>query len=489
MARILVIDDNETMREGLAAIVRRMGHEVVPAASGQEGVAAFRRGGVDFVITDLKMEGVGGLEVLAKVRELDPTCPTLIVTAFGSVETAVEAMRLGAFDFLQKPFSAEVVRLKVERALEIRAERRARERAEADAAALRADADSRYVFDDLIGETPAMKAVFMTIAKVAPTEASVYIHGESGTGKELVARAIHARSKRASGPFVKVNCGALTETLLESELFGHEKGAFTGAIKRKLGRFELADKGTLFLDEIGDVSPNLQLKLLRVLQEREFERVGGEETVRVDVRVVSATHRDLEAEVKVGRFREDLFYRLHVVPLSVPPLRERREDIPRLVEHFIRKLGRKTNAAVTGIDDAALARLLAHRFPGNVRELENVIEQALVFAEGERITVEALPAALRGPVSPDNALPLPSGDLSLTEILEDLERQLIQKAYDKAGGVKTETARLLGVKTSALYYKLEKYNIGVITPRQPSDKDGGSAKESHAEGRHDESEA
>ncbi len=468
MARVLIIDDNETMREGLGATVRRMGHEAVLAAAGDEGLKhvapAGGRRGVDFVITDLKMDGVGGLEVVRAVRERDPECPVMIVTAFGTVETADEAMRLGAFDFLQKPFAPEVVRLKVARALELRAERLARERAEAENAALRADAALPYRFSELVGQTPAMRAVFQTIERVAPTDASVYIHGESGTGKELVARAIHARSKRGGGPFVKVNCGALTETLLESELFGHERGAFTGAIRRKLGRFELADKGTLFLDEIGDVTPALQLKLLRVLQERAFERVGGEETITVDVRVVSATHKDIEAEVAAGRFREDLFYRLHVVPCEVPPLRDRRDDIPALVAHFIAKLAPRTNPAVTGISDAALARLSAYGWPGNVRELENVIEQALVFAEGTALEVAALPASVRGGV-PDNALTLPGREMSLPDLIEDLERQLIERAYDKSGGVKTETARLLGIKTSALYYKLEKYGIGTIESR------------------------
>jgi two-component system, NtrC family, response regulator HydG len=469
MARILIIDDNETMREGLGATVRRMGHEAVLAASGDEGLKQFAagRGAIDFVITDLKMEGKGGLEVVKAVAERDPDCPVMVATAFGTVETAVEAMRMGAFDFIQKPFAPEVVRLKVSRALELRAERRARERAEAESAALRDDAARAYRFDEIVGDTPAMRAVFQLIEKVAPTDASVYIHGESGTGKELVARAIHARSKRASGPFVKVNCGALTETLLESELFGHEKGAFTGAIKRKLGRFELADKGTLFLDEIGDVTPGLQLKLLRVLQEREFERVGGEETIKVDVRVLSATHRNIAAEVAAGRFREDLFYRLHVVPCAVPPLRERKDDIPRLVAHFIAKLGPRTNAAIDlekGITDGALARLGLYAWPGNVRELANVIEQALVFAEGTAIDVGALPASVRGGL-PENALALPGGEMSLPALLEDLERQLIERAYDKSGGVKTETARLLGIKTSALYYKLEKYGIGTIESR------------------------
>ena len=477
MPRILIVDDNETMREGLGATVRRMGHEAVLAASGAAGLVAFDKARPDFVITDLKMEGTGGLDVVKAVRERDPDCPVMIVTAFGTVETAVEAMRLGAYEFLQKPFAPEVVRLKVERALELRREKRARELAEADAAALRADAALPYRFDEglgMVGETPIMRAVFLTIEKVAPTDASVYIHGESGTGKELVARAIHARSKRADGPFVKVNCGALTETLLESELFGHEKGAFTGAVKRKLGRFELADKGTLFLDEIGDVTPGLQLKLLRVLQEREFERVGGEETIKVDVRVVSATHRDIQAEVAAGRFREDLFYRLHVVPCFVPPLRERKEDIPRLVAHFVAKLGPRTNAAITGLTEVALARLCTYGWPGNVRELENVIEQALVFAEGDKIDVGALPPVVRGGAG-ENTLAVPTGEMSLPDILEDLERQLILRAYEKSGGVKTECARLLGIKTSALYYKLEKYGIGTIESRESRGDKGAGA--------------
>ncbi|HSS37764.1 MAG TPA: sigma-54 dependent transcriptional regulator [Polyangia bacterium] len=481
MARVLIIDDNETMREGPGATVRRMGHDAVLAPSGEEGFRQFAaaRGAVDFVITDLKMDGRGGLDVVKAVKEWDPDCPVMIVTAFGTVETAVEAMRLGAFDFLQKPFAPEVVRLKVARALELRAERRARERAEAETAALRDDAARAYSFSEIVGDTPSMRTVFVLIEKVAPTEASVYIHGESGTGKELVARAIHARSKRASGPFVKVNCGALAETLLESELFGHERGAFTGAIKRKLGRFELADKGTLFLDEIGDVSPGLQLKLLRVLQEREFERVGGEETIKVDVRVISATHRDIAAEVTAGRFREDLFYRLHVVPCEVPPLRERKVDIPRLVAHFIAKLAPRTNPAIDparGVTDAALARLGLYNWPGNVRELENVIEQALVFAEGSAIDVGALPASVRGGI-PENALALPGGEMSLPDVLEDLERQLIQRAYDRSGGVKTETARLLGIKTSALYYKLEKYGIGTIESRAEKSSPAAAAGE------------
>jgi two-component system response regulator HydG len=465
VATILIIDDNETIREGLAHVVKKMGHLPLIAKSGKEGLERFKETPADFVITDLKMEGIDGVEVLRSVRELDPDCPAMIITAYGTIETAVEAMKLGAFDFLIKPFAPEVVRLKVERALELRAARRAKGRLEAENAYLRGEESQR--FGELVGGSPEMRKVFTVVERVAPTDTSVAIYGESGTGKELVARAIHQRSKRAGGPFIKVNCGALAETLLESELFGHEKGAFTGAIKRKLGRFELADGGTLFLDEIGDVSAAMQTKLLRVLQEREFERVGGEASVKVDVRVISATNRDLAKEVAEGRFREDLYYRLQIVPITIAPLRERKGDIPSLAEHFIQRLAPKTNPRVRAIDDAALARLLAYRWPGNVRELENVIEQALVFTDGERISADALPAALRGESgsagatsSGSDALPVPSGEMALPDLLDDLERQLILKAYTQAKGVKTETARLLGIKTSALYYKLEKYGIG-----------------------------
>jgi two-component system response regulator HydG len=365
-------------------------------------------------------------------------------------------MKLGAFDFLQKPFTPEVVRLKVERALQLRSARRTAQRLASENEYLREETAGR--FGALIGAAPPMQAVFRLVEKVAPTDSSVFISGESGTGKELVARAIHDRSNRAKGPFIKVNCGALTETLLESELFGHEKGAFTGAVKRRLGRFELADGGTLLLDEIGDVSPTLQLKLLRVLQEQEFERVGGEATIRVNVRVISATNKDLQLEVREGRFREDLYYRLHIVPIRIPALRERREDIPLLAQHFVEKLAQRTNPAVRGIDDDALARLMGYHWPGNVRELENAIEQALVFTDGDRIGLGALPEYLRG-TGDEETLAMPKGQMSLPEILDDLERQLILKAYREAGGVKTETARKLGIKTSALYYKLDKYGI------------------------------
>lgn len=456
MATLLIIDDNETIREGLQQVVSKMGHDALVACSGADGLALFKKNSVDFVITDLKMEGVDGVQVLQGVAEMDPDCPTMIITAFGTVDTAVEAMKLGAFDFLQKPFAPEVVRLKVQRALELRAARHARQRLESENDYLRAEQQSQQ--GDLVGAAAPMQKVYRVVDKVAQTDASVLIQGESGTGKELVAHAIHKASPRHKKAFIKVNCGALPDSLLESELFGHEKGAFTGAIRRRIGRFELADGGSLFLDEIGDVSPTMQVKLLRVLQEREFERVGGEATIQVDTRVITATNKDLQKEVAEGRFREDLYYRLHVVPLSLPSLRERREDIPLLVKHFIDKLGPRTNPRVKGIDDDALARLMSHGWPGNVRELENAMEQALVFAGGERITVSALPEHL-ATADHTETLSLPGTSMALPDILEDLERQLILKAYREADGVKTETARRLGIKTSALYYKLEKYGI------------------------------
>ena len=455
MATIVIIDDNETVRDGLAHTVKKLGHDAVTAPSGASGIDAFRGRRTDFVISDLKMDGASGVDVLRAVTTIDPDVPVMIMTGYGTVETAVEAMKLGAFDFITKPIEPEVVRLKMARALELCEARRGRRRADAITDYLVAESEGH--FPELVGASDKMMAVRRTLEKIAASDTTVFISGESGTGKELIARAIHRLSRRAPGPFIKVNCGALTETLLESELFGHERGAFTGATKQKLGRFELADNGTLFLDEVGDVPPAMQVKLLRALQEQEFERVGGEAPIKVDVRVVSATNKHLEAEVAAGRFRQDLFFRLHVLPVKLPPLRERREDIPVLCAHFVAKLAPKTNPRVHGISDAALGRIMAYHWPGNVRELENAIEQALVFAETAEITPAALPQFLQGSAE-DERLAVPR-ELTLPEILDDLERQLILKAYAKASRVKTETARLLGIKTSALYYKLEKYGI------------------------------
>lgn len=457
MATILIIEDNATLREGVAQVVSRMGHEPVTAPGGRQGLELFKRQEPDLVISDLKMDGMDGMEVLRAVREINPEVLVMIMTAFGSIERAVDAMKEGAFDFIPKPFPPDLLRTKISKALEVRAQRLKAERLSQENDMLRADAQQSYTMD-IVGQAEPMQRIFQMVRKIAATDSTVYVHGESGTGKELIAHAIHKNSHRKDGPFIKVNCSALAESLLESELFGHEKGSFTGALKRKLGRFELADGGTLFLDEIGDISPTTQLKLLRVLQERQIERVGGEETVKVDVRVVTATNKDLKAEVEAGRFREDLFYRLHIIPLSLPALRERREDIPLLVAHFLQKLIARTRAQVSGVAPDAMQLLLQYAWPGNVRELENVIEHAMVFAEGDLIQSRDLPPVISGHSS-DDLLHIPEGDRALPDILDALENQLILRAFKKAKGVKTETARLLGIKPSALYYKLEKYSI------------------------------
>ncbi|MDX9723395.1 MAG: sigma-54 dependent transcriptional regulator [Myxococcota bacterium] len=461
MANILIVEDNETLREGIAIVVKRMGHTPYMCASGAAALEVFSRRSIDFTISDLKMEGMDGLQVLRAIRREDPEALVMIITAHGSIEVAVEAMKEGAFDFITKPFPQDVLRLKLEKALSVRLQR---ERLQQENEYLRNDA-AVPKFEDIIGQSASMLRTFDLVRKLAPADSTVHIFGESGTGKELIAQALHELSPRRNKAFVRVNCGALAESLLESELFGHEKGAFTGAHKRRLGRFEVAEGGTLLLDEIADISAGMQVKLLRVLQEREFERVGGSSTVKVDVRVISATRKDLRAEVEAGRFREDLYYRLHIIPIVIPPLRERRDDIPLLARHFIKKLAARTRSGVQDLSSDALSALSCYHWPGNVRELENAIEQAMIFADDDKIRAEHLPSHLRA-ASPSEVLDVPEDGRSLPEILDDLERQLILRAFRKAKGVKTETARLLGVKTSALYYKLDKYGIdeSVLAP-------------------------
>jgi two-component system response regulator HydG len=461
MARILIADDHDALREGMAIALSRLGHEVLAVRGGAEAVLAYRKKPADVVVTDLRMVPVDGIEVVRRLRELDPEATVLVVSAHGTIAVAVEAMREGAIDFIEKPFSPEVLRARVEKGIEIARERKGARAARARVEALEDDLGREHDPHGMVGKSEPMRRVLEQVRKVAVTGATVLVLGESGTGKELVARAIHDASPRRDQPFVSISCAAIPEGLLESELFGHEKGAFTGAIRRKLGRFELANAGTLFLDEVGEIPPTVQVKLLRVLQERQFERVGGEETVEVDVRVVSATNRDLDALVRAGRFREDLFYRLNVVPIQLPPLRDRPGDVEELAGFFVSRLGSRIGRKVKGVAPEALELLRRHRWPGNVRELENVIEQALVFADGELVRPQDLPEGIRK-APPAAGLPVPSGDRSLTEILEDLEKQLILAAYERARHVKAETARLLGIKPSALYYKLEKY--GIVKP-------------------------
>ena len=472
MARILVIDDNDTMREGMAVTLKKAGHEVFAFRNGTEGVAAFTAKGADLVVTDLKMDGMDGLEVVKRLKAHDANAVALVVSAHGSISTAVEAMQNGACNFIEKPFPPDVLRARVDAALELSRTRARVVKLEATTEALSRDLVVK-TGGTIVGDSAPVQKLVAQIKRAAATDATVLVHGESGTGKELVARMLHDLSPRANGPFIVTHCAALAETLLESELFGHERGAFTGAVKKKLGRFELADGGTLFLDELGEISAATQTKLLRVLQEREIQRVGGEETVKVDVRVVCATHRDLKAEVAAGRFREDLYYRLHVVPLEVPALRERPEDIAVLAKHFVAKHAPRINPGVKSLTPGALSGLARYPWPGNVRELENAIEQSLVFAEGTALEEKDLPAFLQSSearaANTAGALPVPHGDRPLPDILEDLERQLIERAYEKAKHVKTETARLLGIKTSALYYKLEKYGFIQKGERPPEE--------------------
>ena len=460
MGRILIIDDNETMREGMAATVRRMGHEALVAGGGAEGLTLMRKHAPDFLITDLKMEGVDGLEVVEAARRIDSFCPTLIVTAFGTVETAVEAMRLGAMDFLQKPFAPEVLRLKVERALEIRQEKLSRQRAEAEVEVLREDVAAGYAPREMVGQSPLMLALFQSIAKVAASDVVVHIAGESGTGKELVARAVHLQSKRASGPFVKVNCGALTDTLLESELFGHEKGSFTGAIKRKLGRFELADKGTLFLDEIGELPLSLQAKLLRVLQYGDLQRIGDDAQRKVDVRVIAATNKDLKAEIVAGQFRADLYHRLSVFPLHAPALREHIQDIPLLTGFFLERWRGTMGLNTLSIDQETLDALAAREWHGNVRELEHVLRRAAVLARAEQEGNAAViherhirpgdgqPVARQAPLmeTPDIA-----PGMGLNDATDAFQRKMIRKAVDDCDGNWAAAARRLSLDRGNLH--------------------------------------
>lgn len=459
MARILIIEDNDTMREGMAAIVGKMKHQCESASNGQSGLQLLSESAFDLVVTDYKMEGIDGLQVLKQIKEKYPATEVMMITAYGTIDLAVEAMKQGAVDFISKPFSHDEFKLKIERIIDRIQERQEFARLSDENIYLRDELAEQFNYGEIIGKSKAMQDVFRTIEKVAATDSSVLIYGESGTGKELVARAIHKSSSRKDKPFVRVNCGALVESLLESELFGHEKGAFTGAVKRKKGRFELAHQGSIFLDEIGDISPNMQLKLLRVLQEREFERVGSEETIQVDVRILVATNKNLSDLVQQGKFREDLFYRLHIIPIYLPPLRERTEDIPLLTQHFIEQLTSELNKPAKQITDAAMEKLLNYPWPGNIRELENAIERAIVLSEKAVIDAADLPILQS---TGSDRLPndiLDRFRLDLNATLSAVEKQLIEKAMNETQGNKNQAAKLLGIGTSLLYYKLEKYKI------------------------------
>ena len=456
METILIVDDEKNYLLVLSAVLEDEGYEVLTALNGPEALEIQKRSDLDLILTDMKMPGMTGIELLESVKAIDPDLPVIMMTAHGTVDKAVEAMQKGAYSYILKPFDNDRLIIFVKKAVTmfqvVKENRRLRDAVE-----------SQYRFGNIIAKSKAMRDVFKTIQKVAPANATVLIEGESGTGKELVAKSIHFNSSRRDKPFIAVNCSALAESLLESELFGHEKGAFTGAAATKKGRFELADGGTLFLDEIGELYTNLQVKLLRVLQEKTIERVGGVRSIAVDIRIIAATNKNLKDEMSNGRFREDLFYRLDVVHMALPPLRERREDIPLLVDHFIRKYQPERKAAlpVKGVDQEVDRLIFEYSWPGNVRELENLIERVMILCPNDVIRVADLPRGFKDNVH--NALHLEGipKDAKLYETLAMIERAMIERALKMADNVQSHAADMLGIGKSGLNQKIKKYNLDV----------------------------
>ncbi|MBL0224974.1 MAG: sigma-54-dependent Fis family transcriptional regulator [Geobacteraceae bacterium] len=449
--RILIIDDDTSLRRVLEYNLQETGYAVATAASGEEGLSRFDEVSPALVITDMKMPGMDGMQVLKAVKERAPETLVIMITAFGTVDIAVEAMKAGAYDYITKPFNRDELRLTVAKALQFSGLTVENKR-------LKGELADRADFGAMVGSSTAMEKVFQVVRKVADTEASVLITGESGTGKELVARSIHACSSRAGGPFIAINCAAIPRDLLESELFGHVKGAFTGAIKDKTGRFSLADGGTLFLDEVGELSLELQPKLLRALQERTVEPVGGSKELKIDVRVVAATNLDIEKAISEGTFREDLYYRLAVIPLHLPPLRQRRDDIPLLLRHFCSK----HKAAQVSFDTHCLALLTGYAWPGNVRELENLVERLLIMRCGDTITIEDLPDKIRSGGVALGSVTVPGVVISLPDegySLEQLEREVVVQALERNGWNQTAAARFLRIPRHTLIYRMEKYEI------------------------------
>jgi Nif-specific regulatory protein len=452
MGRILIADDHDALRRGLARALTEAGHEVDEAPNGNAAIERLHESQFDVVLSDLKMGGSDGLDVLRTAKSLHPGAAVILMTAFGSVHTAVEAMKIGAFDYVQKPFEIEEMEVKIEKALEMR-----RMRNELDY--LRHTQQDIYDFDRIIGSSDSLQKVLGVVKKVAKSNTTVLIRGETGTGKELIAGAIHHNSLRAARNFVKVNCAALQENLLESELFGHEKGAFTGADRQRIGRFEQADGGSLFLDEVGDMSPSTQAKILRVLQEHEFERLGGTRTLRVDVRLIAATNRDLAGMVQAGVFREDLYYRLNVVSIEMPPLRERKDDIVALATFFIRRFAGELKKKIDGCDAEAQKMLMRYNWPGNIRELENAIERAILLTEGANITAADLRLGeAQTPGTPREAssvVKIPPAGIAL----EEIERQALIEALKMSNWVQKDAAELLSISPRVMNYKIKTLNI------------------------------
>jgi len=458
MATILIVEDEARMRRLLELDLSEAGYQTFSSADAEKGLDLLRREQIDLVLTDLKLPGLGGLEFLQAAKRLNAALPVVVMTAYGSVETAVEAMKAGASDYVLKPFALAEMRLVVQKELDVRHLREENRN-------LREALGRQYNHPNIVARSPKMQEVLALVERVAATPSTVLIGGESGVGKDLIAHLIHQRSSRSSGPFVKINSTAIPENLLESELFGYEKGAFTGATASKPGKFELADKGTLFLDEIGDVPPATQVKLLRVLQEREFERLGGTRTIKVDVRLIAATNRDLRAALEQGTFREDLYYRLNVVPIDIPPLREHKEDIPDLANLFLIRLGQQSQKKLEGIKPEALRKLMDFHWPGNVRELENIVERACALAPGPFIEASDIQIDhVAGRNHSGQSPLLPEG-----KTLDQWEDELIREAYRRANGNKSEAARMLGLSRNALRYRLEKIGIPDESSKAPQD--------------------
>jgi two-component system, NtrC family, response regulator AtoC len=456
MPAILIVEDEAKMRRLLELNLGEDGFTTFSAGDAETGLKLLRENSINLVLTDLKLPGMNGQEFLQAVKRQNAALPVVVMTAFGSVETAVEAMKAGASDYVLKPFSLTEMRMVIHKELDVhnlREENRS----------LREALGKRYAHPNIVARSPKMQEVLATVERVAPTNSTVLLGGESGVGKDLIARAIHEKSKRASGPFLKINSTAIPENLLESELFGFEKGAFTGAVASKPGKFELADKGTLFLDEIGDVPPAIQVKLLRVLQEREFERLGGTRTIKVDVRLIAATNRDLREALEQGTFREDLYYRLNVVPIDIAPLRERREDIPDLVNLFISRFAGDSGKPVEGITPEAMQILVNHHWPGNVRELQNVIERACALAKASVLTPADIHLDVRSAKAANGA----TGFLPDGMTLEQWEDEMVQEALRRASGNKSQAARLLGLSRNALRYRLSKIGIADEGEKEP----------------------
>ena len=450
-ARVLIMDDEQKERSRIEDALKQKGHDVLAVGSVLEAVEAIRRERFDVFLTDCNIPGVDALQISGEARKINPDMAVIIMTSYGTIETAVKAIKAGAYDYLPKPIDVDQLAVLIGRISE--RQNLIRENTE-----LKEQLIERYKFDEIVSASHDMEEALNLAGRVAASNATVLLRGESGTGKELVARAIHYHSPRANFPLVKVNCAALPETLLESELFGHEKGAFTGATAKRIGRFEAADTGTVFLDEIGELTPGMQVKLLRVLQEREFERLGGNQTIKVDVRVIAATNRDLEQAMREGKFREDLYYRLNVVSVVIPPLRERKEDVPELLDHFIKKYSQANRKKISGVSAEVRDLLMRYSYPGNVRELENIVERAVVLSKGGTITSADLPLHLRTVESEEKICVRKSGS-SLNETLDTMERGIILDALKESGGVQTRAAEKLGISERVLRYKLKKFKI------------------------------